>query len=96
MNSYIQKIYSLFNERSRLFIRPELFEIAQVVRNQFGPCEINDWSQGGKENPQDFLNLSGDVKDQFRKESGLRQFDTFTGAKYSMHKYGCAIDLHPL
>ena len=27
------------------------------------------------------------------KESGLRRFDTSTGAKYSQHKYGRAIDL---
>jgi hypothetical protein len=25
-------------------------------------------------------------------EAGLRRFDTATGAKYSMHKYGCAFD----
>lgn len=29
------------------------------------------------------------------KESGLRRWDTTTGAKYSMHKFGCALDLKP-
>jgi len=72
------EIYKEFGERSRLFIRPELFKIAQAVRNQFGPVMINTWYSGG-----DF------------EESGLRLPNTKTGAKYSMHKFGCAIDLHP-
>lgn len=28
-------------------------------------------------------------------ESGLRPWNTLTGAVWSMHKYGCAADLHP-
>lgn len=73
------EVYSRFQGRSRLFIRQELFEIAQAVRDQFGAIYINTWSHGGG-----------------LKESGLRLPDTTTGAKFSMHKYGCAIDIHPL
>ena len=29
------------------------------------------------------------------QESGMRDFDTPTGAKFSMHKFGCAADLKP-
>lgn len=71
-------MYAQFYERSRLFIRPELFAIAQAIRNHFGSLTINSYALGGQ-----------------LKESGLRMPNTLTGAKYSMHKYGCAIDIHP-
>lgn len=29
------------------------------------------------------------------RESGLRPWNTLTGAVWSEHKYGCAMDLHP-
>ncbi len=87
------ELYHLFGERSMLWLRPQVVRISQSLRNIFGPCTINNWSQDGEVNPEEFLKFPESKQEQFYHESGLRMPDTKTGAKFSMHKYGCAADL---
>ena len=86
-------LYARFGERSIMWLRPEVIAIAQAVRNIFGKTIINNWSAKGDYPPEVFLKLKESTRKGYFTESGLRSPDTATGAKFSMHKYGCAVDL---
>jgi len=86
------KMYRQFGERSLLWLRPEVVRICQALRNIFGPCMINDWSQEGKINAVKFLKLPETIQDKFYTQSGIRLPDSKVGAAFSMHKYGGASD----
>ena len=69
--------YERFGAKSQRYIRQELIQIAQTLREFTElPITINNWATGGSYN-----------------ESCLRDFTTSTGAKYSAHKFGAAMDL---
>ncbi len=86
------EIYARFGEKSILWVRPEIFNIAQVLHNRFGKVIINNWADNGQRTAKDFLQLPLNVQKRYFRESGLRTPDTHTGAKYSLHKFGCAAD----
>lgn len=69
--------YNKFGVKSQRYIRPELIKIAQCIRSYSG--------------------LSCEINNWATggayEESGLRDFTTSTGAKYSAHKFGAAIDI---
>lgn len=69
--------YNKFGSKSRRYIRPELIRIAQCIRS--------------------FTGLSCTINNWAAggayKESGLRDFNTSTGAGYSAHKFGAGMDL---
>lgn len=69
--------YNRFKERSTRYIRQELVIAVQLFRDIVG--------KGVTVN--DWYNGGG------YQESGLRDFETGTGATYSMHKFGAAADL---
>jgi hypothetical protein len=87
------ELYARFGTKSLLWIRPEIIVIAQEIRNLFGKTIINNWSANGAFTPDEFLKLNRKMQDGYFTESGLRLPLTSIGAKYSMHKYGCAVDL---
>jgi hypothetical protein len=69
--------YNKFGYKSQRYIRQEVINIAQLLRDFTGlSITINNWATGGA-----------------YKESGLRNFTTSTGATYSAHKFGAAADL---
>lgn len=69
--------YKKFGYKSQRYIRPELIQIAQLLRDFTKlPITVNDWATGGG-----------------YSESCLRDFNTSTGAKYSAHKFGAGMDL---
>lgn len=69
--------YKRFGDKSIWFIDPKIIDIAQLIRNL-------------THKPVTINNWEwGGVY----KESGLRSLTTTTGAKYSQHKYGRAIDI---
>ena len=86
------EIYARFGEKSILWLRPEIFNIAQVLRNRFGKVIVNNWSGNGRNEAKEFLRLPLKTQKTRFTESGLRSPDTRTGAKYSLHKFGCAAD----
>lgn len=62
---------------ARWYIRPDVLDIAQAVRDRYGrPVWVNTW-------PRD---------EDGHTERGYRLGWTDTGATYSMHKLGCAVD----
>lgn len=69
--------YRKFGAKSQRYIRPELIKIAQTIRS--------------------FTGLSCEINNWATggayEESGLRDFNTSTGASYSAHKFGAAIDI---
>lgn len=69
--------YNKFGYKSQRYIRPELIKIAQCIRSYTG--------------------LSCEINNWANggayEESGLRDFTTSTGASYSAHKFGAAIDI---
>ncbi len=87
------EIYARFGAKSILWLRPEIFNIAQVLRNRFGRVIVNNWANNGQIGANDFLQLPLNIQKNYFRESGLRIPDTHTGAKYSLHKFGCAADL---
>jgi len=73
-----KEIYDKFGEKSIWFVRQDLIELAQFIRDYFGrPMTINNWHKGGKFN-----------------ERGYRTPDSTTGSKYSQHKLSGAIDFN--
>ena len=87
------EIYDRFEAHALMWIRPEIISIAQELRNLFGRTIINNWSAGGNNSPEEFFSFDKALQKGFFTESGLRLPVTTTGAKYSMHKFGCAADL---
>lgn len=69
--------YERFGAKSQRYIRPELIKIAQVVR------EFTDLP----------VTINNWATGGAYKESGLRDFNTSTGASYSAHKFGAGMDL---
>jgi len=69
--------YQKFEASSQRYIRPEVIKIAQFLREYL-------------ETP---ITINNWFDGGQYKESGLRDFNTSTGAKYSAHKFGAAIDV---
>ena len=69
--------YSRFGAKSQRYIRQEIIKIAQTLRS--------------------FSGLSCEINNWATggayEESGLRNFETSTGAKYSAHKFGGSVDI---
>lgn len=69
--------YKRFGIDSRRYLRTEIINISQYLREQTGlSITVNNWAVGGQ-----------------YKESGLRDVNTVIGAKYSAHKFGAGADL---
>ena len=86
------ELYQQFGHKARWFIRKEVVETLQLMRDRFGPVIVNNWSDGGRLSAQEFLALPEHERKHKFTESGLRLFSTTTGSPYSLHKYGCAAD----
>ena len=69
--------FGKFGDKSLQFIDPKLFAIAEAFRGLVFGPATINTWHTGGQ----------------YKESGLRRFDTATGAKYSQHKFGRAIDI---
>ena len=69
--------YNKFGYKSQRYIRPELIKIAQCLRSFTGLP----------------CTINNWASGGAYKESGLRDFHTTTGASYSAHKFGAAIDI---
>lgn len=71
-----KEIYENYKDQSTWFVRKEIVNLAQTIRDYFGrPMTINNWHKGGSFN-----------------ERGYRLPDSKTGAKLSQHKLAGAID----
>jgi hypothetical protein len=71
-----REFYNKWGSRSIHWIRPELINILQFIRNRYGvPMIINNWATGGN-----------------FEQSGLRYPTAAIGAGDSLHKFGCAAD----
>ena len=66
-----------FEAKSQRYIRPELIKIAQCIRSFTGLG----------------VTINNWATGGGYKESGLRDFNTSTGASYSAHKFGAGMDL---
>ena len=78
LDEFINKTtYNKFGEKSQRYIRQELIQIAQTVRS-FTDLPVT---------------INNWIKGGSYNESGLRDFTTSTGALYSAHKFGAAMDL---
>lgn len=78
LDEFIDKgIYNRFEAKSQRYIRPELIKIAQLLRSHIGQP----------------MTINNWWTGGAYSESGLRSFKTSTGALYSAHKYGAAMDL---
>lgn len=86
------ELYLQFGHKARWFIRKEVVDTLQLMRDRFGPVIVNNWSDSGRLTPQEFLALPEQKKKRKFTESGLRLFDTPTGKPFSLHKFGCAAD----
>jgi len=69
--------YGKFGDVSRRYIRKEIVQAAQYLRTMTGLS----------------ITINNWASGGSYKESGLRNFETSTGAKYSAHKFGAAVDL---
>lgn len=69
--------YEKFGARSVMFIRKEVILAAQYIRSTTGLS----------------ITVNNWANGGAYKESGLRNFNTSTGASYSAHKFGAAADL---
>lgn len=70
------ELHAARGERCWEMLDPGAVRALQVLRDNFGPCTVNNWHRPGG---------------TFRL-SGLRPFDSNIGAKYSQHKLGRAFD----
>ncbi len=74
-------VFSRFGERSLWFIRPELIDLVQFMRDYFNTTIlINTWSLG-------------DTLKTAYLNSGFRSHKCRVGALYSQHRFGNAADL---
>lgn len=69
--------YDRFGAKSQRYIEPNIIKAAQYLRGITGLS----------------ITINNWATDGAYKESGLRNFETSTGAKYSAHKFGRAADL---
>lgn len=69
--------YNKFGYKSQRYIRPELIKIAQTIRAFTGKS----------------CTINNWATGGAYKESGLRDFNTGTGASYSAHKFGAGFDI---
>lgn len=74
-------IHAAYGERAWQFLDSRLLETADHLRDEFGPMIINTWHS------DKLMKAYGK-----RTESGLRDPYSPTGAKYSQHKFGRAVD----
>ena len=70
-------IYRMRGDKSIELLDPKIIQIAEFIRGHFGAPVI----------------INNWHNNGQYSESGLRRFDCCTGAKYSQHKYGRAIDV---
>lgn len=78
LDEFINKTtYNKFEIKSSRYIRPELITAAQLFRDLTGES----------------VTICNWATGGSYNESGLRDFNTSTGAKYSMHKFTQAIDI---
>ena len=87
------EIYQKFRGNSLWFLNPALPIIVQTLRDQFGCVIINNWSQQGKVDADEFLSFRENKKQNYFTESGIRSPQCIVGAAYSQHKFGNAADL---
>lgn len=78
------EIYKARGERAWELLRPEALVTLDTLREKFGPMIVNNWHWGGTAWLPD--------PDKIYRESGLRRFDSETGAVWSLHRYGAASD----
>jgi len=86
------ELYLQFGANARWFIRKEVIYLLQRLRSRHGAIIVNDWSYYGERSAEEFLNLPKKEQDVCFTESGLRLFNSETGAHFSMHKFGAAAD----
>jgi len=78
LDEFIDPItYRKFGRQSQRYIRPEIIKATQCLRELVGLP----------------ITVNNWAAGGSYKESGLRNFNTSTGASYSMHKFGGAADL---
>lgn len=79
LDEFIPKeIYSQFGNKSHQFLDPRLIPLCEELRRMLKlPLTINDWM----------------IREGGRNESGFRTPSTTTGATYSQHKFGRAVDI---
>ena len=75
-------IYEAYGDKAWQFLDERLLVTLDALRTALGPMIINTWHS------EKMTKAYGS-----RTESGLRSFDTRTGAKYSQHKFGRAADI---
>lgn len=71
------EIFKQYGEKAQWFIDKRIVQAAQLLRDKVGRSITINNWHSGGK----------------RVESGLRMFDTDTGAKFSQHKFGAAADL---
>ncbi len=77
-------IFKERGERAWELLQPAALMMLDALRERFGPIIVNNWHTDGTSWLPDPTNIF--------HESGLRTSATGTGAKFSMHKFGCAYD----
>lgn len=86
------EIYNIFGAASQWFVKPELINLLQFLRDQFGVIIVNNWSQQGKVTAQIFLEADEKTRNSYFAYSGVRPHLCRYGAEFSIHKYGGAAD----
>ena len=71
------EIFNQYGEKAQWFVDKRIVQAAQLLRDKVGRS----------------ITINNWHSGGHYKESGLRMFDTDTGAKYSQHKFGAAADL---
>ena len=71
------EIFDQYGEKAQWFIDKRIVQACQLLRDKLGVP----------------IKINDWHSEGRYKESGLREFDTETGAKYSQHKFGAAADL---
>ena len=71
------EIFEKYGEKAQWFIDKRIVQACQLLRDKVGRS----------------ITINNWHSGGRYEESGLREFDTETGAKYSQHKFGAAADL---
>ena len=88
--------YRQYGDSSIIFLDQRLVMVTQAIRDHFGvPVTVNNWHSSEYYKVNGVL-IKTPPKDVIYTESGLRPFNTPTGASKSDHKYGRAADLKVL
>lgn len=74
-------LYKHVGERCWELLDDNALMALDALRERFGPLVVNNWHSKGSS-----------FTHQIYRESGLRRWDTGTGAKRSQHKFGRAFD----